>query len=168
MKRMVYEKLVLLVALITKNASNAFQNPTQFLLQNCPNVQPFVNTPAFDGRPFDLSLSFQVDRLIGIDDLSESFSLIGSVGIQWNISCVANLTQNGLWPWHHAEFLQNLNAEDFWLPKITFRNSLTNALTGKDFNLQLVISSQGLFSAYYWGKFEVYCDLNFANFPMDK
>ena len=146
----------------------AIDDPTKVILDNCPNMKPFVNSPNLDGSPIFISASFRCDRLIGIDEVEESLTVIGSVGLFWNVSCLQNLTQIGKWPGRNAnEPLYKLKHEDFWLPAVGLRNSISGTLSDQDFSVEIFIHPSGLIEAYYWGKYQVYCDLDFTKFPLD-
>ena len=145
----------------------AMEDPTKVILSQCPNLQPFVNSPNANGSPLNVSVSFRFDRLIGIDEVAESLTVIGSLGLHWNVSCLQNLTNMGNWPDDNLAPLFNLKYKDFWLPSVGLRNSISGTLSDQYFDVDINLYPDGFMVVYFWGKYEVYCDLNFANFPFD-
>ena len=60
----------------------------EFLKSKC-KLQPQIDSPSdFLGVPTLVDVLFEPSRFVGIDDLTETMTIIGSVFLSWNDSCV--------------------------------------------------------------------------------
>ena len=127
--------------------------PNDILLENCN----FINVA--------------IDRILHLDDIEESFTLILSLQIAFMDECVSNVTEDPeKWPvhskWSHP--MIKLDEKRFWEPLVFVRNAISDHdfSSFKSFLLFDQQRKQIIYSKI--GKITLYCDLDFFYFPLDE
>ena len=159
----------------TENSTNkTMENfePLKVILRKCP-VSSMVNWPMEyeEDKTVVTALELSLDRFVEIDDVSETFTIIGGITIHWEIPCVKQLYNSEDWIDKRATLMHNAPYDAFWYPDFMHRNSFIDSLTigGESSNKRLAMNlTNGRFSLAYYGRFSSYCNLNFAAFPFDK
>ena len=164
-----YIFIILLTARIIKVATNRDLlnvTLTDILKEKCRVAKGIGSPTDLLGYPTDVDISFWALRFLGIDDVSESIKVAGSITAIWKNDCVLEvLTSNVLNISENGELIFDFN--DIWYPRLLFLNSLEQKkLTGSDFEVGLAFSEK-YFRIFTYGNYEAFCDLDFWNFPFD-
>ena len=154
--------------LLMANSSLMDFSPTDFLLKHCL-IDSSVNAPQeFAGIPTNMTIEFSFDRILNIDDVTESVKANGALTVDMTIPCLRAAYLQPEWP----KSLTILTSEDttsYWSPSIFHRNSLDIDESGTSRPSKLVlILPLALLRRVYVGYYESYCDLDLFKFPFDK
>ena len=150
----------------------AIQHPLKQLIFLHCNVTPEYNWPAefeIDNKTIPVAVRLEIDRLVEIDDVLETFTTIGRVVTYWHSRCIENLYKSDKWPLKNnfSNILGNFQPGELWQPQFRHRNSMNSFELGGDRECN-VDPSTGWVKNMYTGKFISYCDLNFLKFPFDQ
>ena len=143
------------------------------LKSNC-RIFPGINSPTeFLGYPTQVTLILYAVRLLGINDVDETFALDAGITVSWANDCVREVFESGQYPipgiTNGSDFNIYLPMDEVWHPKIMFVNGAKQkTLQGDDFSSGLMYTfPTHTFMTAYYGKIQGYCDLDFYNFPYD-
>lgn len=137
-------------------------------LENC-FVSRNVNSPTLDvSQKTNLTLSFYTERFLHIDDVTESFTLLGSLTVSWQVPCVHDYANSVGWP-HFLDRLVHEDVNEFWTPSLTHINSMEDSfMQGSQIGkLITIFPLTGIFWYHYIGSFKSFCDQDFYKFPFD-
>ena len=136
------------------------------LAKNCNSPNFFLNTSV------GVAVGLGIDRIVEIDDVSESFHLMGTVIVLFTTDCVQKLIWDpSKWPISskHSQPVITLDSERFWNPDLAVRNSLDNHDMGRPMKRVLFLNQlDGMLALNYGGAFRLYCDFDFYYYPMDE
>ena len=140
------------------------------LLENCPVANGFNSPNEANLEPQNVSMYFRPTRFIEINDVRESFAILGVVQLTWKVECVSKLYANrgtsiNNWP-QHVSYIGQLDNDRFWIPVVTLYNTIDNQNIHFD-RLRSWIND-GLFQADSPQIFTSFCDLDFYHFPYDR
>ena len=140
-------------------------------LKECHNVKPQVLAP--NGRiSTDIYASFEIIKLVEINDLQEFVSVFGNFYFQWKItSCSFEMSTA-----QNVERLISVNPSDFWKPTILLPNSTSDVslssskIISEDMQVLYVPTYPNRTLFFYWsvsGLFKSKCFINVRDFPFD-
>ena len=143
-----------------------------YLISKC-NVDPNINAPGeFNGESTKMNMYITPMRFLGICDVSETFTIVANVVLNWYDECTSNEFKSEDFLYRNYSLLY-FETDTFWAPKLIHLNSqIFKSTKSDDFErgMRLFRSNQG--KAYYfyyiYGVFESYCDLDLTAFPFDR
>ena len=143
-------------------------DPIQTVFKYC-RIHRQVNSPLEHlGAAAQIALTFNVDRIFDIDDVSESFAVNGAMVIQYGAPCLKALyAKNDTWLPPFA--VLKIPSRTFWSPELFHRNALKSTpLTDEYFRITTdAIMPMGVISQVVTGRYESFCDLDLFLFPFD-
>ena len=151
-------------------AGSAIPTVTQTDIQKCQSINPHTLSPG--GRiATDVQATFQISKLVEINDLNETLSIFGNIYLQWQVSsCASDISS--------AENVERLISADpaaFWKPKILFMNNsndlfLTSTQVQQDLQILYVPTYPNRTLFFYWtisGLMTTKCLIDVRDFPFD-
>ena len=155
----------------TQNSHLENFNALAKIFKNC-YIHSAVTAPnIFNGDHIGIRLVLLFDRFVGIDDINESFEILGSLITTIPYACLAELYNTDQWPKELSWFpMGTFDANAFWAPKLLHRNSLSetfeiggiNAINHVEVSLK-----NGHINLFTFGRFKSYCNFDFRKFPFD-
>ena len=138
----------------------------------CEFVQPLNRAPnPSNSTPIYFTLT--VDRLVGIDEIDMSISVMAALYLQWKVDvCTSSSTASSV-SQNEMVFVTKVN--DVWHPTLIFTNSTRDTFIqsedyGNDLEILFQPTQPNRTLYFYWiriGIFESKCDLNLEMFPFD-
>ena len=159
----------ILISYVFVQRTNAFgKRYADILLENCPVATGYNSPNDFSKEPQNITLYFRPSRFIEINDIRESFSVLGVFQVTWNVQCVADLYKNvdGVWP-RHVDYIGRLNPAEFWYPEVALSNTIGESQV-LDFRRIRLWLENGMFQAISPKIFTSFCNLDFYHFPYDR
>ena len=142
------------------------------ILKNCRLAKNCNSPNFFSNASVDLSLGLGIDRIVEMNDVSESFHLMGTVIIFFTTDCIQKLIRDpNKWPisTKYTQPLITLDPDRFWNPDMGVRNALDNQDMGRPMKKVFFLNQlNGVFGINYGGGFQLYCDFDFYYYPMDE
>ena len=146
----------------------------QLIFKNC-NITSDVNWPGQYGavnKTILVDSTLEIDRFIKVDDVSETFTILGRVLVVWHSICLKNLYLSDLWPKdeNNIEEIGSVGPDEIWFPQFRHRNSIdTIVIGGANADRECIIDpSSGNLLMYHTGVLVSYCNLDFLKFPFDQ
>ena len=143
------------------------ESVSDYLKSKC-RIGPKIIFPGdTTGETTNITIFIVPFRLMGIFDVTETFGMTSSIGIEWQDQCVKNALQSPDFQFRNISAF-TFDQDDLWNPKVIHLNSrFVKPLRGGDFERSTVIDNKGAIRTYYYGYFESSCDLQLQNFPFD-
>ncbi|XP_060568613.1 neuronal acetylcholine receptor subunit alpha-3-like [Ruditapes philippinarum] len=166
-----FKILVLLVASTTRCVCVFISNPTSNATERHRlYTELFVNQgynskiPPFQYvyRPFDVNISFYLETIIDLDEITETLKTTSYMAIQWNDTHLQ---------WNASEY-NNLEftywpQNDIWKPDIVLANSVKSYESLGDETILVESFDDGLIAWYPHEVFETSCDIDMTYYPYD-
>ena len=165
-----------LILIIFTSSIVAFDEVTfdanDVFLKNC-RLGRFSSAPnLFQNQSVLITVTMGPDRIIEINDISESFRMMASIQLTYSTNCIKKLTSDPTkWP-THLKFIQpkiDLDPDRFWRPQFLVRNAVEDQGLEREF--KQVYAFNQIFQEMmidYGGTFHLYCDFDFYFYPLDK
>ena len=145
-------------------------NPIATILENCYVKNNILSPSEYDGHPTNATIMLGVDKVIGIDDVLETFTITGYMIIFWDVPCLVTLYNSSIWP-TRKQLVDNLDeseAKPFWIPTVYHRNYVYDEFFGKATYSLTIDMTTGQFMKLSMGRIESQCNLDFTLFPFDR
>ena len=171
-KLQLFFAIVLPIAM-AQNSANSSQEIqlVEFLRQRC-HLDPDANSPnELSGYPTKMFIDMSPLWLIGIDDVSEVFSLGMHLMLLWSVPCVnKEMAKNPKFSRLANNSYFYFRDNSIWTPRVLHWNSLTGtSLYSDDFERSLRYSQKFLsFEHLFLGSVHSRCDLDLWLFPFDQ
>ena len=138
-------------------------------ISQCRDVQPDIRAPPNNGSPTLVHVIFKVERFVAIDDVSETFSVIGTIMVSWYVDTCTELEIP------ETERVLTGNSDTLWTPHLHFTNAANSmSLHGDEYadDLEIVVTknaSKPMLIFYFskTGTFQAKCPLDLGKFPFD-
>lgn len=107
------------------------QKPIQYagdmILARCP-IGPAANSPQSRERVVtEVSVELHINRVLGIDDVQQTFTLSGALMHYWHVPCVAAMFGE-VYRETNTSKIFNEDHSKYWWPPITLQNSISDPL----------------------------------------
>ena len=176
MKASLVLKLTLFHLLLTISKSEDVEKVdvkiSEIIKQKCRIGKGIQAPNEYRNSTFNLELEFRGFRLSEINDIEESFSMLGTLMVAWDNQCIRELEAQKDIPWPDFDGKQypiTMDADDIWVPDVNHFNSMNQeTFQSGRFTRRIGLSKEGLFTIYIFGKFDSTCDLQFWSFPFDE
>ena len=141
----------------------------ELMLKHC-SVHPQAQHPnEGDGwNNTEITLRFDLKRLIAIDDVDQSLEFAVVFVFQWQVQCVSRLYNSDKWIDKSKQLIFRNDIDRLWSPTILHMNSLDLVSINDKFERSVTINAAtGDFTLILYGRPKSYCDFDFTIFPFD-
>ena len=158
--------LVLTVAIVNLNANQTL-DVAEYLKSKC-NVAPNVNFPGeLTGDTAAITMAITPLQLLGINDVSETFTMAVSIALSWHDACTVNALKSEDFIFRNYSIFY-FKKDTFWSPKLIHLNSKVFKSTESDDFERGIRIWYGNYATYTYGVFQSHCDLDLRTFPFDQ